>query len=263
MKDPKRFYTYAYLREDGTPYYIGKGKGDRLYTKDKREFKPPKDKSRIIFLKQNLTEEEAFKHEIYMIAVLGRKDLGTGILRNKTDGGEGSSGAIVSEETRRKQSEARKGENNPNYGKKMSEEQKKKISEKAKGKKQSEETKRKNSESKKGKYAGKNHPMYGKSPSEETRKKQSEAMKGENNPNYGKSPSEETRKKRSEAMKGKKWWNDGKGNIKFSVECPGSNWVFGYGKKGKKWWNDGKGNSKMSIESPGPNWVLGRGTNNI
>ena len=35
-----------------------------------------KDKSRIIFLKQNLTEEEAFKHEIYMIAVFGRKDLG-------------------------------------------------------------------------------------------------------------------------------------------------------------------------------------------
>ena len=85
------YYTYAYLREDRTPYYIGKGKGDRAYKKERREFKPPKDKSRIIFLKQNLTEEEAFKHEIYMIAVFGRKDLGTGILRNRTDGGEGVS----------------------------------------------------------------------------------------------------------------------------------------------------------------------------
>ena len=83
------YYTYAYLREDRTPYYIGKGEKDRIYKKGKKEIKPPKDKSRIIFLKQNLTEQEAFKHEIYMIAVFGRKDLGTGILRNKTNGGEG------------------------------------------------------------------------------------------------------------------------------------------------------------------------------
>jgi hypothetical protein len=84
------YYTYAYLREDKTPYYIGKGKRDRIYSNRKR-VKPPKDKSRIIFLKQNLTEEEAFKHERYMIAVFGRKDLGTGILHNMTDGGEGTS----------------------------------------------------------------------------------------------------------------------------------------------------------------------------
>jgi len=85
------YYTYAYLRENGTPYYIGKGKGNRAFNKGKGEIKvPPRD--RILFLKKNLTEEEAFKHEVYMIAVLGRKDLGTGILRNITSGGEGSSG---------------------------------------------------------------------------------------------------------------------------------------------------------------------------
>ena len=84
------YYTYAYLREDKTPYYIGKGKGDRIYS-TKRSVKLPKDRSRIIFLKQNITEEEAFKHEIYMIDVLGRKDLKTGILRNLTEGGEGFS----------------------------------------------------------------------------------------------------------------------------------------------------------------------------
>ena len=98
MVNPIRFYTYAYLREDRTPYYIGKGEGKRKYKKNKGEIKPPKDKSRIILLKQNLTEEKAFKHEIYMIAVLGRKDLGTGILHNRTDGGEGSSGAVRTEE---------------------------------------------------------------------------------------------------------------------------------------------------------------------
>jgi len=84
----KEYYTYAYLREDRTPYYIGKGKFDRVYRRNKKDIKPPKDKSRIIFLKKNLTEEDAFKHEIYMIAMFGRKDLGTGILHNRTDGGD-------------------------------------------------------------------------------------------------------------------------------------------------------------------------------
>ena len=81
------YYTYAYLREDKTPYYIGKGKEDRIYKTTGRNIKPPKDKSRIIFLKKNLTEEEAFKHEIYMISLFGKKCDGTGILMNIADGG--------------------------------------------------------------------------------------------------------------------------------------------------------------------------------
>jgi len=84
----KEYYTYAYLREDRTPYYIGKGKNDRVYRRNKKDVKPPKDKSKVVFLKQNLTEEEALQHEKYMIAVFGRKDLGTGILHNRTDGGD-------------------------------------------------------------------------------------------------------------------------------------------------------------------------------
>jgi hypothetical protein len=75
MVNLNRFYTYAYLREDKTPYYIGKGTRYRAFVKAKKYFQPPKDKSRIIYLKQNLTEEEAFRHEIYMIDVFGRKDL--------------------------------------------------------------------------------------------------------------------------------------------------------------------------------------------
>ena len=95
----KEYYTYAYLREDGTPYYIGKGKGDRLLKRRKTDIKPPRDKSKILFLKQNLTEEEAFNHEKYIIYILGRKDLGTGILRNKTNGGEGPSGRLMTQKT--------------------------------------------------------------------------------------------------------------------------------------------------------------------
>ena len=120
------FYTYAYLRVDGTPYYIGKGKGYRAYCKGKRTFAPPKDRNRILILKQNLTEAEAFKHEIYMIAVLGRKDLGTGILHNRTGGGEGCSGLIHTEETKRMI--GRKGENHNNYGKSHSVESRRKMS---------------------------------------------------------------------------------------------------------------------------------------
>ena len=95
----KTYYTYAYLREDRTPYYVGKGRGTRAYRKDRVGVKPPNNKNRILILKKDITEEEAFKHEIYMISVFGRKDLGTGILHNRTDGGEGSSN--VSEEIRR------------------------------------------------------------------------------------------------------------------------------------------------------------------
>ena len=134
MVNPNRFYTYAYLREDRTPYYIGKGQGRRISNRRKGEIKPPKDKTRVIFLKQNITEEEAFKHEIYMIAVFGRIDLGTGILRNKTNGGEGMSGFTHSKETRSKISEK-------NKGKKRTEEQKQKLREAQKN--QSEETRRK------------------------------------------------------------------------------------------------------------------------
>lgn len=107
------YYTYAYLREDGTPYYIGKGKDNRAF-KEHLVKVPPKD--RILFLKTGLTEEEAFRHEIYMIAVLGRKDIGTGILWNFTDGGEGTTGRVTSTETKQKQSKAMKGRPSWNKG---------------------------------------------------------------------------------------------------------------------------------------------------
>jgi hypothetical protein len=246
MVNPNRFYTYAYLREDRTPYYVGKGSGGRAYRRVRR-VRPPKDKSRIIFLKQNLTEEEAFKHEIYMIDVFGRIDLGTGILHNRTDGGEGASGFVHSDETKRKWSERMKGKNNPMYGKLRSEEIRSKLSEQMKGE---------------------SNPFYGKSHSKETKQRWSEQRKGTK---Y----SEQTKQKLSEQRKGRKWWNDGCGNNKFCLECPGEGWIAGISEEmkrkirevkkgkssynwGKKWWNDGCGNTKRSVECPGEGWKIGR-----
>jgi len=50
------FYTYAYLRQDGTPYYIGKGRNYRAFKKNHGVSVPPKD--RILFLKENLSEQK-------------------------------------------------------------------------------------------------------------------------------------------------------------------------------------------------------------
>jgi hypothetical protein len=175
------FYTYAYLRDDGSPYYIGKGIGNRAYSKHRKHIKVP-NKNRILILKNNLTEEDAFKHEIYMISVFGRKDLGNGILINLSNGGDGVSGykhtglskykmqikaldrPPVSKETKEKISKTLKGRKKSP----LSEEQKKKIS----------ETKKKNF--KEGKYKTPNG-MLGKKHKEETKKKMSAIAKTKNN----------------------------------------------------------------------------------
>jgi hypothetical protein len=232
VKNPYRFYTYAYLREDRTPYYIGKGQRRRIYQTKGKPCPIPKDKERIIFLKQNLTEEEAFRHEIYMIDVFGRKCDG-GILLNKSIGGQGASGVVRSDEYR------------------------KKISELFKGKSLSKEHKRKISQA----IAGKNHPLYGKSHSQESKRKQSEAKRGEKNHNYGKPKTEEFKRKMREIMKGK---YDGENNPRYgklhSKETKRKMSESAKGKSiGKKWWNDSCGNTKFSVECPGDGWFLGRG----
>jgi hypothetical protein len=86
-----KYYTYAYLRPDGTPYYIGKGCGGRMYHPHRGLC--PKDKSRILVLKTGLTEDEAYRHEEYLISVYGRKCDGSGILVNLGPGGRKDGGS--------------------------------------------------------------------------------------------------------------------------------------------------------------------------
>ena len=171
MKRNKCVYEYRLPEsEGGHTYYVGQGNYNRPYKSHpyrghkRNTCIKPKDKNQIVIIKDNLTEQEAKALEIKLIAKHGRIDLGEGYLINKTDGGEGTNGYIVSEETRKKMSESHK-------GKIFTEETRRRLSEAHKGKIITEETKRKMSESRK----GKNNPNFGKPRTEETRRKISEA----------------------------------------------------------------------------------------
>jgi hypothetical protein len=94
------YYVYFWLREDGTPYYVGKGKGDRLRKKATREHRYPPNLEQMIILPY-ASEAEAFEAEMFFISFYGRQDLGTGCLRNRTAGGEGFRGT-QSEVTKQK-----------------------------------------------------------------------------------------------------------------------------------------------------------------
>lgn len=88
------FYSYMWLRKDGTPYYVGKGQKRRAFISSAHGVHRPKDRRRILIFPM-LSETEAFESEKALIELFGRKDKGTGILRNLTDGGEGSSGTLI------------------------------------------------------------------------------------------------------------------------------------------------------------------------
>ena len=160
---PIGFYVYLYLRQDGTPYYVGKGKDKRAWSK-LHNINLPTDERRITIVSHRLLEHESFLLEIELIKHYGRKDLGTGILRNRTNGGEGSAGHIWTDEQKMNVS----GRKNPDHSKRISGKNNPNYSGHNHGHKISETMKTKCH------WLGKLNPDH------------SKRMSGKNNPNYNK-----------------------------------------------------------------------------
>lgn len=185
-KYPEGFYTYLWLREDGTPYYVGKGKKNRAFLRGRHRLSPPYVPDERIIIQAFECEEDAFFAEKFLIALYGREDLGEGRLLNLTDGGENPPPAKKGlGKGRRLSEEHKKSISKGLMGHTVSEEARKSLSRPCK-----EETKRKIAASNK----GKENIFKGKKRSAEFGKKISEAKKGH-------TVSLETRSKISKTLK--------------------------------------------------------------
>jgi len=90
IRRPKGFYVYAYLRQDGSPYYIGKGVGGRAWAPhDHGRVRKVPDLTQVVILCENLSNEDSLEHEQAWIARYGTRYDGTGVLHNMTKGGDG------------------------------------------------------------------------------------------------------------------------------------------------------------------------------
>ncbi len=168
-----RYYVYQLrLVNSDVPFYIGKGcryrKNSHLSESSlKRQSlknsiikKAMKDGVEILseILFSGLSEPEALNKEVELIAFYGRRDIGTGILANHTDGGDGMTGWKVSPETRKKIGRS-------SAGRVASELARERMSKSQTGKNHSPETKEKMSRQRRGKPKSEGHienSMFGK-----------------------------------------------------------------------------------------------------
>ncbi len=112
-----KFYVYVYSDPaNDTPFYVGMGKGNRKFAhlrEAKNNPEPVQGQHKLNTIRKMIREgrnpaievvyeteyrDHALEFECSLIATLGRQDLGTGTLTNKTSGGEGVSG--ISDEQR-------------------------------------------------------------------------------------------------------------------------------------------------------------------
>lgn len=192
------YYIYIhYNKITNEPFYVGKGKDDRAWKKTSRNIYwkniVKKYGYYIEILEKDLFEEDAYVKEKELILFYGRRDLGTGCLVNMTDGGDGHTGWVMTDEIREKYRKASTGRKHTeetkenlrqkNLGRKKSPESIEKTRLKNIGKKQTEESNKKRSETLKGRVF-----------SEETKKLISESKKGGRH-------TEESKRKMSESSR--------------------------------------------------------------
>lgn len=183
----ERFYVYEHIRNDtGAVFYVGKGCGTRALSKNNRGVYWDRVVNKaggysINYPVKNVDEELSFLAEMELIDQYRKLNVQ---LVNVSAGGEGTTGWIPTDETKRKIGLANKttpkasGESHGMYGKKHTEESLAKMS-----------------ASQKGRMSGEKHPFYGKHHSDETKSKISAnrkgKMMGEANPFFGKKHSPE------------------------------------------------------------------------
>jgi hypothetical protein len=163
-----------YRLTDGKPFYVGKGCGKRDYKSSGRNshWKNTRDKHgiRVEIVRENLSEDEALKLEIEYISKF-RKHYDC--LCNRTNGGDGCHGMLVSAETREKLSKSHTGRQKSagelenirkagilRRGVKKPRDQVEKMRKTLTGKKHSDDTKKKMSETRKNGRTNVDHSIY-------------------------------------------------------------------------------------------------------
>lgn len=103
----RKFYVYTHSNDTNGVFYVGKGSGNRAHSRVGRNriwVSRQKNGLDINITHRDLLEECSFCIEKILISLIGRKNLS-----NMTDGGEGTSGWVPSDEFRKNLSKIRKG----------------------------------------------------------------------------------------------------------------------------------------------------------
>lgn len=124
MKNEPKYVLYYHVSKSGEVFYVGIGDIRRPYSTHHRSkfwWNVAKSGYDVVVAEGNLSWEMAQERERYWIKYYGRRDIGTGILVNMTDGGDGARGSKWSEQRVVQMSDRFSREGNPFYGRKHSE----------------------------------------------------------------------------------------------------------------------------------------------
>ena len=106
-KEVKNKVVYLHRKKsEGTIFYVGMGEQNRAYTTHSRNkwwVNVYKKHDRVVdIVAKDLSIDDAYELEVFLISEIGRKDLGLGNLVNLDDGGKGATGHIPTQNARNK-----------------------------------------------------------------------------------------------------------------------------------------------------------------